>query len=98
MANSPAVRADRIATAAMWLVAVTITGVFLWLLADIVWHGLSRISWEFLFSLPRNAGREGGLAPVLVATLLILVVCMAASLPLGVGTAILLAEFSGEGF
>jgi len=97
MVSSPAVRADRFATAAMWLVAAMITAVFLWLLADILWHGLSRISWDFLFSLPRNAGREGGLASVLVATLLILLVCMAVSLPLGVGTAVLLAEFSGEG-
>src|SRR4029450_8378040 len=46
---------------------------------------------------PRNAGREGGIAPILISTLLILLVCMAASLPLGVGTAILLSEFAGEG-
>ena len=89
--------ADRIATALMWLVAALISAVFLWLLGDIVWHGASRISWDFLVSLPRNAGREGGLASVLIATLLILLVCMAVSLPLGVGTAVLLAEFSGEG-
>jgi phosphate transport system permease protein len=81
----------------MWTVAGLIAAVFTWLLADIVWHGAGKISWEFLWALPRNAGREGGLLPVLVATLLILLVCMAASLPIGVGTAVLLAEFAGEG-
>ena len=97
MDSSRARLQDRIATAALWLVAAFITAVFLWLLGDILWQGAGRISWDFLVSLPRNAGREGGLAPVLVATALILLVCMGASIPLGVGTAVLLAEFSGEG-
>lgn len=90
-------RADRIATAVMWTVALSITAVFVWLLADIVRHGAGRISWEFLFALPRNAGRDGGLGPILVSTGLLLAVCMAVSIPLGVSTAILLSEFAGEG-
>jgi phosphate transport system permease protein len=97
MSSTPALRADRIAASVMWAVALGITAVFIWLLFDIVVHGASRLSWDFLFSLPRNAGREGGLASILVATALILLVCMAAAIPLGVGTAVLLAEFSGEG-
>jgi phosphate transport system permease protein len=88
---------DGIATAALWTVAVGITAVFAWLLADIVWHGAQRVSWDFLVSLPRNAGREGGLSSIIAATGLILIVCMAASIPLGVGTAVLLSEFAGEG-
>jgi phosphate transport system permease protein len=88
---------DRLAASVLWVVALGITAVFAWLLIDIAWHGASRLSWDFLFSLPRNAGREGGLASILVATASILFVCMAASIPLGVGTAVLLAEFSGEG-
>ena len=97
MDSSRANLQDRAATAILWLVAASITAVFLWILGDLAWHGAGRVSWEFLSSVPKNAGREGGLGPVLVATFLILLVCMAASLPLGVGTAILLTEFSGEG-
>ena len=89
--------ADRIATAALWTVAAGIAAVFLWLLLDILWHGAGRISWEFLFALPRNGGRDGGLSSILVSTGLILAVCMGASIPLGVGTAVLLSEFAGEG-
>ena len=88
---------DRIATVALWMTAVGIAAVFAWLVGDILWHGAQRVSWDFLVSLPRNAGREGGLSSIIVATVLILVVCMAASIPLGVGTAVLLAEFAGEG-
>lgn len=90
-------RADRVATGVVWAVAVLITATFCWLLGDLLWKGAGRISWEFLFTPPRSAGREGGLLPILAATGLLLLVCMAASLPLGVGTAILLAEFAGEG-
>lgn len=90
-------RADRAAALVLWTVAAGITSVFLWLLADIVRHGIGRISWDFLFTLPRNAGREGGIRSILASTGLILAVCMAVSIPLGVATAVLLAEFAGEG-
>jgi phosphate transport system permease protein len=86
--------ADRIATAVVWAAALSVTAVFAWLLFDIVRHGVPVISWEFLTATTKNAGRAGGIAPILVSTLLILSVCMAASLPLGVGAAVLLAEFS----
>lgn len=97
MSRTPALRADRAAAFVMWTVAIGITAVFLWLLFDIAYHGASRLSWDFLVSLPRNAGREGGLASILAATALILLVCMGASIPLGVSTAVLLSEFAGDG-
>src|SRR5688500_11147258 len=88
---------DRIATAALWPVAGGIAAVVAWLLGDLLSHGVARIPWQFLFTLPRKAGREGGLSSILASTGLILAVCMAASIPLGVGTAVLLSEFAGEG-
>jgi phosphate transport system permease protein len=90
-------KADVAVAAAAWTGAALVTGVLVWVLADVAWHGLSRLSWDFLTTAPRSAGREGGIAPILVSTALILAVCMAASLPLGLGTAVLLAEFAGEG-
>jgi len=85
---------ERLVTAVVWSMAGLVTGVFLWLLSDIVWHGARNISWEFLVQVPRNAGRAGGIGPILVSTTLVLAVCMAVSLPLGVGAAVLLAEFT----
>lgn len=81
-------------TLIVWAIALFITAVFCWILGDIIWHGVGQLSWEFLTTEPQNAGREGGIAPILVSTSLILGVCLAVSLPLGVGTAILLAEFT----
>lgn len=81
-------------TVIIWVVAVLVTGVLLWILSDVFWHGIGQISWQFLTESPSNAGREGGIAPIIVSTGLIVGVCMAVSIPLGVGTAVLLAEFA----
>ena len=77
-----------------WAIALGVTAVFCWILGDILWHGIPQLSWEFLTTTPQNAGREGGIAPILVSTGLILAVCLGVSLPLGVGTAVFLAEFT----
>jgi len=76
----------------VWAAALIVTTCFLWLLADLVRHGIGRISWEFLTTAPRNAGRAGGIAPILVSTAMITGICLGVSIPVGVGTAILLAE------
>jgi phosphate transport system permease protein len=60
---------------------------------DVARH-VVRAPWNFLTAEPKDAGRAGGIGPVLVSTALILAVCLAASLPVGLGTAILLAEFT----
>ncbi|HEY9769244.1 MAG TPA: phosphate ABC transporter permease PstA [Coleofasciculaceae cyanobacterium] len=81
-------------TLIFWAIALGVTAGFCWILGDILWHGLGQLSWEFLTTTPQNAGREGGIAPILVSTGLILAVCLGVSLPLGLGTSVLLAEFT----
>lgn len=88
---------DRAATIVMWGIALLITAVFAWILGDLIRHGLPHLSWGFLTQAPSDAGRAGGIAPILVSTMLILGVCLVVSAPIGVGTAILLSEFSARG-
>jgi phosphate transport system permease protein len=80
----------------VWGAAALVTATFCWLLGDIVWHGLNHVSWTFLTTPPENAGRRGGIGSILVSTALILGVCLAVSLPIGLGTAVLLAEFTSD--
>lgn len=87
---------DSAATFFIWSIALLVTSVFVWLLGDIVWHGIGEISWSFLTEVPRDAGRAGGIGPIIVSTVLILIVCMIVTMPLGIGTAILLAEFTSS--
>ena len=78
----------------VWGAAALVTATFCWLLGDIVWHGLNHVSWTFLTASPESAGRRGGIGPILVSTFLILGVCLIVSLPISLGTAVLLAEFT----
>ena len=87
---------DRSIAVSIWLMAILVIAPLFWLLSDVVQHGIGQINWQFLTTAPRNAGRDGGLAPILVSTSLIVLVCLGVSLPLGIGTAIMLAEFSPQ--
>lgn len=87
---------ESLSTAIIWAVAASVTGALLWLLSDIFWHGIGQINWKFLTQSPSNAGRGGGIAPIIVSTALIVTVCLAVSIPLGVGTAVLIAELAAN--
>lgn len=85
-----------LAATCVWGAAALVTATFCWLLGDILWHGVSHISWTFLTAAPQNAGREGGIGPILVSTVLILGVCLGVALPIGIGSAVLLVEFTPD--
>lgn len=85
---------DRMLAVASWLAAAVIVGALVVVVADLLIHGAGRMSWDFLTTAPEKAGRAGGIGPIIVSTLLILAVTMAVALPLGLGTAVLLAEFT----
>lgn len=89
-------RRELLASAIVWGAAAVVTATFCWLVGDILWHGLAHLSWTFLTAAPHNAGRDGEIGPILVSTVLILAVCLGVALPIGVGTAVLLAEFTSH--
>lgn len=88
---------ELLAMVVIWSVILAILGLLIWILADVFWQGGQGISWQFLTRDPVNAGREGGILPILISTVLILGVCLVVAVPLGVGTAILLTEFVKPG-
>lgn len=85
---------DAIAAALVWGMALIVTAGFAWIVGDLLYKGLGAIDLGFLVQAPQQAGRAGGIGPILISTGLILLVCLAAALPLALGTAILLAEFA----
>ena len=82
------------ATLMVWTTATLIAIPFLWLVGDLFWHGGHQLSWNFIVSVPQNAGREGGIEPILVSTGLIVGVCMVVAMPVGLGTALFLSEYT----
>ena len=85
---------DRIFTGVVWLGAGVMTALFLWLLGDLLWQGASHLSGSFLLSAPADSGRSGGIASILVSTLLILAVALMAAIPLGLMSAVWLTEYT----
>lgn len=89
--------ADRASAVVVWAVALVLAALFCWLVADVVRHGLPRLTASFILSSPEDAGRKGGIAPLLVSSLLVIAVCLPWVVVVGLGTAILLAEVAPAG-
>ena len=92
--NTNSQTADRIATVLVWSAALAITAMFCWILGDLLWNGLNRITWSFLLDDPLRSGRDGGIFPVISATLMIVGICLLVAIPLGLGAAIMLSEYT----
>ncbi|MFM7456626.1 MAG: phosphate ABC transporter permease PstA [Vulcanococcus sp.] len=87
---------DRLLVVASWLAALISFAALAWILSDLLRQGLSQLSWTFLSAEPSDSGRTGGIAPVLLSTLLILMVCLATSVPIAVASGLFLAEFQRQ--
>jgi phosphate transport system permease protein len=90
--------ADRAASVALAGVALGVAAVFVWIVGDLAISGARALDLDYLLTAPIDAGRAGGVAPILVSNLLILAVCMAAALPLGLGAALWLSEVADRQF
>jgi phosphate transport system permease protein len=94
----------RIAPKYTQALAVTILGaataltvvVLVFIIVFVLSKGLPGINFEFLFSAPKDMGRAGGIFPTLVGTILLPLMAIAIALPLGVGTAVYLTEYTRE--
>jgi phosphate transport system permease protein len=84
---------DRAVQFLIYVSVIMVSVVFIWILIDLARGGVAHLSWEFLMESPRDAGRAGGIASILVSTLLILLVAMLTAAPIAWTTAILLVEF-----
>jgi phosphate transport system permease protein len=90
-------RKDRIATLALGLLAVAITGIVLAILGDIFWKGKSVITWEFLSQPPLEGMTKGGIFPAIFGTICIVMLMIVMALPLGVLAAVYMVEYAGKG-
>lgn len=64
------------------------------ILGTLVIKGTPVISFDFLFTSPTNGMTQGGIFPALLGTILLVLVALLASVPLGVAAAIYLSEYA----
>ena len=79
------------------LVTYAIVLVIGYIIFDIVRHGAGTLSWEFLTAMPRKSGAEGGILPVIMGTLFLVLGTILIALPLGMAGAVYLSEYAKQG-
>ena len=70
--------------------------VLVFIIVFVLDKGLPAVTWKFLSSDQEDMGRAGGIFPMIVGTLLLPLLALAIALPLGVGTAVYLCEYTRE--
>ncbi len=76
------------------LAAALIVAMVAAILGNIVWNGWATVTWEFLTGAPREGMTKGGIWPAIYGTMLLVVLMVAALVPLGVGAGVYLHEYA----
>lgn len=97
MRLSPVV-SQRMMVTFLWLLTAITIAVLLFIIVFILYHGLPRVTWTFLTDSPREGGREGGVFPIIVGTIIITLLAVIVAAPMGVMTAVYLTEYTREGW
>jgi phosphate transport system permease protein len=91
-------RADRIATAIFWAIGLIALGILAFIVIEILARGLiTAVKPSFFAGKPQALKEGGGVGPMVVSTIYLVVLTMLISFPISVGAAIYLAEFAHEG-
>jgi len=85
---------QKIAQAIIWFAGGVTLLILMFMVFYIVWQGLPQVNWRFLSGAPTDMGREGGIFPTIVGTVVLTLLAIAIATPFGVGTAIYLVEYT----
>ncbi len=89
---------ERMGFAALLLATLLVVVPVILIIFLIISKGWTAITWEFLFSMPRDGMRAGGIFPAIIGTFYLVIGSMAFSLPIGVMAAIYLNEYAKDNF
>ncbi len=88
---------ERLSVIAARVITYCVVAVTGYLLLDILLKGLPALNWHFLTEAPRNGGMAGGIFPAIAGTVLLVAGAILVAFPLGIITAIYLAEYADQG-
>jgi phosphate transport system permease protein len=87
---------QRVAFALISLAAALVIVAILFIAGTIAVQGMGALSWEFLTGVPGDGMKAGGIMPAIIGTLLLTLGTAVTAVPLGVGAAIYLSEYSQD--
>ncbi|MDR0768074.1 MAG: phosphate ABC transporter permease PstA [Methanosarcinales archaeon] len=88
---------QKIAFSLMRLAVVVTMAVLIIIIGDIILKGYPAISIGFLTQMPTNQMTEGGILPAIVGTIQLVILSLLVAVPLGIITAVYLAEYAADG-
>lgn len=87
---------QRIGFAVLTLSAIAVVAPILIVIGIVFVEGARALSWEFIFSMPFEGMKEGGIFPAIVGTLILTLGTAIAAIPVGVAGTIYLAEYARD--
>jgi phosphate transport system permease protein len=89
---------DRVATVTVWTLSIIGLGILAFIIFVILYRGIATaLTPGFIFGKPQALKEGGGIWPMIVSSFYLALLTIAIVLPLGVGAAVYLTEFSREG-
>ncbi len=88
--------AQKVMKTVFWASGILTVIILLIIIGYILIKGLPVVSLEFLLADPVDSGKSGGIAPMIVSTIIITVIAVLVAAPLGVGAAVFIEEYTKE--
>jgi phosphate transport system permease protein len=90
--------AQKIMKSVFWASGIITIIILIIIIGYILIKGLPVINLEFLLADPIDSGASGGIAPMIVSTIIVTGVAVVVAAPLGVGAAVYIEEYTKENF
>jgi len=101
LSEEPALISRQLAERSFYLLCVSAIALPLLLLMVLLWDtasdALPRLSWDFITSYPSRKAEIAGIFPAVVGSIYLIILTAAIALPVGVGAALYLEEYSKKG-
>jgi len=88
---------NRIAKALLWVSALLVILILFIIIVYVFIRGIRVVSIDFILNWPAGNWEDGGILPAIVGTLILVIVALLFAMPIGVGAAIFLTEFTKKG-
>jgi phosphate transport system permease protein len=89
---------DKIATIYFYIIALILISFLVLLIGYILYQGRESLNLNFITTAPKFMEKGGGIGPQLFNSLLLLIVTLIISVPIGIGAGIFMAEYAKPGF
>ena len=89
--------AELAAKVVLWAMAAVTFIILLVIIGYVLGRGLPHLSPGFLFRMPADMGRAGGILPAIIGTAYVTALALFVAVPIGLGAAVYLAEYTKDG-